>query len=543
MSAAQLIFNGGTILTMNDNMPQAEALAVTDGRISAVGNWEQVRSQSGTDTKIVDLQGKTLMPGLIEPHSHPIVSALLYDWIDVSGFQNISGDEIMNKLRRAATKAEPGKWIAAFGYDPILTRDLKALNADILDQISTTNPVLVMVQTMHTIYVNHAALKRAGITDDTPQPELGTYVKNASGRLTGMIIEQGAALPLLGALLADNAYDGPQLMHNQINLYANAGYTTVGVMGDFPVFDQAITTFKSIVESDDCPIRAGYMDKATDLEIGFVENLGADSDRFRYLGVKFWYDGSPYTGNMLLSEPFLNSPLMQGGLSIPKDTCGYSMMPKEQMAALVQKYHDQGHQIAIHGQGDKAISDILDMYQQALEATPRDDHRHRIEHGALYPLEELERSSRLGVAPSWHINHIHYYGEALRDEILGPQRTNNMMPFGNAIQAGLTCSLHNDTPMYPPEPFKLLRTATTRMTRQNAVIGGNQAVDMNQALRAMTIDAAWQLFMEKSIGSLEEGKLADLVVFSENPLEVPPEEITRVDALATYREGVEYKVS
>ena len=536
-----MIFTGGPILTMNRAMPRAEALAVTGGKISAVGSYEEVRALAGTETKVVDLGGKCLLPGLIEPHSHPIVSALLYDWIDVSGFQDISGAAIMDKLRQAAKQAEPGKWIAAFGYDPILTRDLKALNADILDQISTTNPVLVMVQTMHTIYVNHAALERAGITDDTPQPELGTYVKDASGRLTGMIIEQGAALPLLAALLADNAYDGPKLMQAQIGRYARAGYTTVGVMGDFPVFDRAVSTFKEIVERDDCPIRAGYMDKATDLEIGFVEDLGPGSDRFRYLGVKFWYDGSPYTGNMLLSKPFLNSPLMQDGLGIPAGTCGYSMMPKERMAALVRKYHEQGHQIAIHGQGDRAVSDIIDMYQKALEASPRDDHRHRIEHGALYPLNELERSARLGIAPSWHINHIHYYGEALRDEILGPERTADMMPFGGAVRAGLRCSLHNDTPMYPPEPLKLLRTAATRLTRKNALIGPEQAVDMEQALRAMTIDAAWQMFMEDIVGSLEPGKLADLTVLSENPLEAPPADITRVEISATYREGVEFR--
>lgn len=543
MSIADMIFTGGPILTMNDDMPMAEALAVTGGRISAVGSYAEVRALAGTETKVIDLAGKCLMPGLIEPHSHPIISAMLYDWVDVSGFAGTTGAQIMDKLRGAAAKAEPGKWIAAFGYDPILTRNLKALNADILDEVSRTNPVLVMVQTMHTIYVNHAALKRAGITDDTPQPELGTYVKDASGKLTGMVIEQGAALPLLAMLLMDNAYDGPALMQAQIERYAKAGYTTVGVMGDFPVFDKAVTNFKAIVERDNCPIRAGYMDKATDLEIGFVEDLGQSSDRFRYLGVKFWYDGSPYTGNMLLSQPFLNSPLMQDGLGITADTCGYSMMPKETMANLVKKYHDQGHQIAIHGQGDKAVSDIIDMYQQALEATPRDDHRHRIEHGALYPLEDLERSARLGIVPSWHINHIHYYGEALRDEILGPKRTQAMMPFGSAVKAGLRCSLHNDTPMYPPEPLKLLRTAATRLTRRNAAIGPEQAVGMQQALKAMTIDASWQMFMEDIIGSLETGKMADLTVLSENPLDVPPEDITRLEVMATYREGVEFKAS
>lgn len=162
-SRADTIFVGGDIVTVDDDNPTVEALAVSGEKILAVGSRDEVLRLKGAQTEIVDLEGKTLMPGLIEPHSHPVISALLYDWIDVSGFSNAGGAEVMEKLSRAAANKRLGEWICAFGYDPILIRDLKALSADLLDEISSTNPIFIMIQSMHTVYVNHKAFEMAGI--------------------------------------------------------------------------------------------------------------------------------------------------------------------------------------------------------------------------------------------------------------------------------------------------------------------------------------------------------------------------------------------
>jgi len=534
---ADTIFVGGDIITVDDTNPTAEALATGGGEILAAGNRDAVFQLKGPDTQLADLEGKTLMPGLIEPHSHPVISALLYDWVDVSGFNNANGAEVMGRLRKAAADKKPGEWICAFGYDPILTRDLKALSADLLDEISSTNPIFIMIQSMHTVYVNHKAFEVAGITNDTPQPEGGTYVKDRSGDLTGMVIEQGAIMPIMMALLMDYQENSAELIERQIRRYAAAGYTTVGAMGVFPVFLDWMNVLKEMVEGDDCPIRMFVMNKATDLEQGLEINFGAGSDRLRAGGAKFWYDGSFGTGNVLLEEPFLNSTLMQDGLGIPRDTCGYSMMPMEKLRESVHKYHDAGMQVAIHAQGDRAIRDVLDVYEAVLEASPRNDHRHRIEHGGLFPADELERAARLGVTPSWHINYIYYYGEALRDEIVGPQRANISMPIAAAQVHGHRSSLHNDSPMYPAEPLRLMRTAATRMTRNGERIGKDLAITVDEAIKAVTINPAWQLFLEDKVGSLEAGKLADLVVLSENPLKTDPERLDRIRIIETYREG------
>ncbi len=534
---ADTIFSGGDIITVDDRNPEAEALAVAGGRIAAVGAREEVFQRRGPHTRMVDLEGMTLMPGLIEPHSHPVISALLYDWIDLSCFHNANGAEVMERLRRAAATAGPDEWIAGFGYDPILTRDLRSLDADALDEISSTHPIFIMIQSMHTVYVNHRALEIAGIDRNTPQPEGGTWVKDKNGELTGMVIEQAAILPLMTPYLLSCQSNGEELIEKQIRRYAAAGYTTVGAMGVFPVFLDWARILEERIESDDCPIRMFVMDKATDLEQGVRVDFGRGSDRLRSGGAKFWYDGSFGTGNVLLEDPYLNSTLMQEGLGVPKDSCGSSIYPKEQFRELVQKYHDAGRQISIHAQGDRAIRDVIDVYEDVLAASPRDDHRHRIEHGGLFPIDEMDRASNLGLTPSWHVNYVYYYGDALRDEIIGPERAEVSFPVGAAVQRGLRGSLHNDSPMYPAEPLLLMRSAVTRKTRSGEVLGEKQAIDVDAAIKALTLDAAWQLFMDDVVGSLEVGKLADLVILSENPREVDPDRLDQIRVVATYREG------
>ncbi|RJP26420.1 MAG: amidohydrolase [Candidatus Abyssobacteria bacterium SURF_5] len=538
---AETIFWGGDIITVDDANPTAEALAVANGKIVAVGDREQVLEFKGPATETIDLQGKTLMPGLVEPHSHPVISALLYDWIDVSGFTNASGAEVIEKLKQAAERAKPGEWIAAFGYDPILIRDLKALSADLLDEISRRNPIFIMIQSMHTVYVNHLALEIAGITDDSPQPEGGIFVKDKSGRLTGMIIEQAAIASVMMPILLESQAKGFDLIERQIQRYAKAGYTTVGAMGVFPVFLNWQNILRELVERDDCPIRMTIVEKATDLEQGITVDLGSASDRLRSGGAKFWYDGSFGTGNVYLDKPYLNSRLMQQGLGIPENTSGYPTMSKQKLKELVRKYHDQGRQIVIHGQGDRAIRDMIDVYEAVLAESPRQDHRHRIEHGGLFPIDQMERAARLGLTASWHVDYIYYYGEALRDEIIGSERARISYPVGAAEKRGLLNSLHNDSPMYPVEPFRLIQTAVTRKTRNGETIGEEQALSVDEAIKAVTINAAWQLFLEDKVGSLQVGKLADMVVLSENPRKIEPDRLDQIRVIETYRDGRRFR--
>lgn len=537
MNSADIIFIGN-IITVDDSNPTVEALAVKNGKIVAVGSHEAVLQWKGEGTEIIDLEDKTLMPGFIEPHSHPIISALLYDFIDVSGFNNPNGMAVIKKLQDAAVNAKPGEWITAFGYDPILTRDLKALNADFLDDISSTNPIFVMIQSMHTVFVNHKAFEVTNITKDTRQPGGGGYfVKDKSGNLTGMVTEQSAIFPFMAAVLQSIKKDYKNLVKKQLLRYAKAGYTTVGAAGVFPVFPNAVEILEELIKQESSPIRMVIMNTIREIKRIRSMEPGSGNDQFRDIGVKFWYDGSPYTGTMFLDQPYLNSELMRTGLGIQKETCGESVISKERLKRLVQKYHNAGWQIIIHGQGDRATREIIDIYELVLTNSPREDHRHRIEHCALFSEDQIERAAKLGITPSWHINHIYYYGEALRDEIIGPERANHLMQIATALKYGHRNSLHNDSPMYRAEPLKLLRTAVTRKTRKNVIIGADQPINIEEGIKALTINPAWQMFMEDKVGSLEVGKLADLIVLSENPMEINPDRLDQIQVLETYKGG------
>jgi predicted amidohydrolase YtcJ len=243
---------------------------------------------------------------------------------------------------------------------------------------------------------------------------------------------------------------------------------------------------------------------------------------------------------VLLEEKYLQSELMLKRLGAPGNNWRHGMMPKETLCNLVRKYHDQGQQLIIHAQGDRAIRDVIDAYEAALKASPRDDHRHRIEHCGLFPLDEMRRAAKLGLTLSIHPNYIYYYGDAVRDEILGIERANIFMPAGAAVNSGLRISLHSDSPMFPPEPIRLLQTAVTRKNKLGEIIGSDQAIDIDAAIKAITIDAAYQLFLDQKIGSLEVGKLADLVTLSDNPRQIDPEQLYRIQVVETWREGKPY---
>ena len=324
-----------------------------------------------------------------------------------------------------------------------------------------------------------------------------------------------------------------RLIEKQIKRYSNVGYTTVADLGVFPYIRNWKKLTEEFITGDDSPIRMFVMEMANDLERGVTIDFAGDSRRLQAGGAKFWYDGSFPTGNVFLEKPFLNSSLMQDKLRIPPDTCGNSVMQKDTLKVQVLKYHDQGRQIAIHTHGDRGIRDVLDVYEEVLTASPREDHRHRIEHCGLFPIDEMERAARLGITPSWHIKYIYYYGQALRDEIIGPDRAGVFMPMAAAYKAGIRSSLHNDSPMFPADPIKLMQTAVTRKTRGGEIIGKDQAISISEAIKAVTIDAAYQLFLDDKVGSLETGKLADLVVLSENPEKMDPNRLHEIEITPT----------
>jgi predicted amidohydrolase YtcJ len=268
-------------------------------------------------------------------------------------------------------------------------------------------------------------------------------------------------------------------------------------------------------------------------------NLPAFSSNnvFGMSGVKLWYDGSPYTGTMLLDQPYLNSELTIEGLGIAADSTGRANWELDEFHQLIKGLHDRGVQILVHAQGDRATREVLDTFERVLNNSSNKVHRHRIEHSALMEKDEIARAADLGISISFHMNHVKYYGQRLRDEIIGPHRSQYLMPARSAHRAGIRISLHADSPMFPPNPLDLVQTAVTRLTLTGEVINEPEKLDLRDALRAVTIDAAWQLGIDDQIGSLEVGKLADFTILGQNPFDVNQRQLNAIPIIDTWLSG------
>ena len=523
------LFVGGIVETVTGG--SAEAIAITDGRISAIGTTDEVARLRGTSTDVVDLDGRALLPGLIEPHSHPDMAAHLYSWLDVSGFNHPKVAEVEEVLRGAVATTPKGEWIFAFGLDAMLTTDLGVWGRDRLDAMAPDHAVVIMMQSMHTLFVNTMALRLAGIDEDSPDPGGGgRFVKGPDGRLNGKIEEGPAMGPFLVHAFAP-ARPVQDLIADEYRKCASVGITTMGMAGAMSAGDRLC---RNLADDPTTPLRlVSYMSHRNALAVGRLPDV--EHDRYRVAGAKLWYDGSPYTGTMLLDEPYLETNLCCCTLGIPAGSNGRANFDPGELREVLRTLHADGWQVLTHSQGDRACREIVDLYGEIIDGST--DHRWRVEHCALIGADELHRSARLGVSPSFHVDHVRWYGPELQSEIIGPERAEKLMPIRTAIDAGLRPSLHADSPMYPPGPLRLASTAVTRRTRLGTTIGAPLAITPLEAIRAITIDAAWQLGMDGEVGSIEVGKRADLVVLDRSPLRCEPLDIDRLAVESTWLDG------
>lgn len=528
----RIIFHGGPIVTMEDTALSAEAILVEDGIITGLGSLEALQAQSPS-ASLYDLEGNTLMPGLIEPHSHPIAAAQFAATIDVSGFTHTSRADVMQTLRDNVGDT-PTPWALAFGWDPVMVDDLEAPTLTELDALSPDKPLLILTQMMHDAYANSAALAAAGITADTPNPPAGEFVRDANGQLTGTIREVGAINVLFAAMPPGPAGANDLLLSLFMAQYARAGYTTVGVMGPVGADKDPIGLLKRR-SGPDAPIQT--MIYALPGQLTATHEPEARTGTAPVVGVKFWMDGSPYAGGAASTEPYEVNALTTERLHLKPGHIGAVMIPEDEFTRNFTEYHTRGFQIAVHVQGEEAVERVLDVAERVLANHPRADHRHRLEHNALIRADQLARAHRLGFTTSFFIDHIRFYGDKL-PLLFGEERTARYMPIGTALEAGHTVTIHADHPATPIGPLRSLTTLFERKPNAGGdVIGPEQILSRTDALKAMTINAAWQLGLEGARGSLKVGKQADLVVLSQNLMTVPVDQIEATEVIGTWING------
>jgi hypothetical protein len=536
-SGPDLIFHGGVVLTVDARDEVAEALAVRDGVIVAVGRDADVLPLRTGRTEVVDLRGGTLMPGFIGAHEHPTLSAVFNGAVDLSGFTHRTNREVWQALREAVRTTPKGEWIYAGGLDAILTPDLQIPGRKELDEIAPDNPVVLVSQTLHSFWANSKAFEAAGIDRSTPDPGSGSYYeRDSQGELTGFVAENRAAMPLLKTLRS------PWKLYGRYEAVLDGlladGFTSVASLGyNVPPLLARIAASRNLQPR----IRQFFYLVEDELEY-LPDRPESGNPYFRVLGVKLWHDGSPYTGSMFVSSPYLDDPLTRK-LGIVPGSHGEAMIADQALVEKIRKYAGQGWQVSIHSQGDLSNRAVLKAITQAGQL-PGQAPVVRMEHGLLLPMDGVRVMAEKAVAPSFHIHHILYYGDALEDSIIGGPMAQQILPVRAAVEQGLRPTLHADSPMFPAKPFRLMQTAIDRETSSGRKLNAAQAIDVREALRAMTINGAYQLRIEAYAGSLEPGKWADLQIVDRNPYLTPVKELDRVKVQAVYLSGkLEYSAA
>ncbi len=529
--APDAVYVNGTIVTMNAAQPQAEAVAVFGERIVAVGDGREIRAMAGPRTRVVDLQGRTMLPGLYDAHSHFVHGATAGMYMVNLNSPPIGRirtmEEIVAALRERAGQTPAGQWVVGINYDDTLLAEKRHPTRADLDRVSGEHPVFVLHISGHLAAASSLALARAGLTKETPQPSGGAYRRDAGGELNGVIEEH--LQPFMPFLVNYTPAQMLAALKWNATEYLRRGVTTSVIANGNKAQFQLL---QAAAAQGALPLRFITMDSResdaapTAAEAGGMLS-GFGNDRLKLGAIKIVGDGSiqGYTG--YLSQPY-HTPF-EGRA----DYRAYPRIRREELAAMVKKLHRAGYQIAIHGNGDAEIDDILFAYREAQREFPRADARHRIEHSQMAREDQLDAMKELGITPSFFVSHTYYWGDRHRDIFMGPERAMRMSPLRSALDRGLRMTIHCDTPVTPIDPLLAVWAAVNRVSTGGRVIGAAQRVTPLEALRMVTIDAAWQNFEEKIKGSIEPGKLADFVILAENPLTVAPAAIRNIAILET----------
>ena len=528
---ADTIYRSGVVLTMDAENSVRESVAVANGKILAVGSDAEIAAHTGSGTRVVDLQGKTVVPGFIDAHGHfPESGNVALYAADLNSPPIGATESMANLIESVAKKAEEtpaGEWVVGVGYDDTLIEEHRHPTRADLDLASTDHPVWVFHISLHMGVANSMALERAGVTGDTPQPDGGViHMDPGTGEPTGLLEEIPAFWRVWGNIPQRTEEQGLAGIRYASRQYASKGVTTAqNGLAQKP----AIRLLEKAAETGDLSIRALVFprwDVAAEIAAGAFTVNAARSDKITLGAAKLVGDGSiqGYTG--YLNEPY-HVPY-KGDASYR----GYPAYPREKLIEMVREMHATGTQMAIHGNGDAAIDDILDAYEAALKEKPNDDARPIIIHAQMARDDQLDRMKSLGIVPSYFVLHTYYWGDRHRDIFMGPERAARMSPTRSSVDRGLRFTIHCDTPVVPMDPLMLVWSAVNRVSTSGEVIGAEQRIPPMEALRAVTIDAAWQGFEEDTKGSIEPGKFADLVILDDNPLD-RPETIRDIAVLET----------
>ena len=521
-----ILFTNGTIRTMERDRPAAHALLVRNGRIAAVGDRTAVEGQAGVDVRPVDLAGRALLPAFLDAHSHFTAVANQFLQVSLSGCGSWADiqDRIRDYIRQERIPA--GQWVTAQGYDHNRLSERRHPDRTCLDAAAPENPVVICHQSGHMGVFNTAALERLGVTGDTPCPA-GGVIGQENGVPTGYMEENAflefqKRVPMMPLEAFLGAYRKAQ------DLYASYGITTVqeGLLRR-----ELVPLYQALLADGSLKLDVvAYGDEAGTAAArqAFPASVRRYQGHFKLGGYKMFLDGSPQGRTAWLRQPYQGEAAYRG----------YGTLTDAQVLDMVRRAGAEGMQLLAHCNGDAACA----QYLAALETAAREGvdlaaMRPVMIHAQLLGRDQLPAVKRLGVIPSFFVAHVYHWGD-IHWENLGPDRAARISPAGSAAELGIPCTFHTDAPVIPPDLLETVWCAVDRTTRSGRCLGPEERVDVQTALEAVTVNAAYQYFEERDKGTLAPGKRADLVMLDRDPLAVPPEELRDIQVLETWKDGI-----
>ena len=535
------IYAGGTIVTMDSIRPTAEAVAVNGQRILAVGTLAEMRDWRGPDTRTVELDGKTLLPGFIDAHGHFGMTGLAVMSANLAAPpEGVSSDiaTIISQMKAHIDSPQAKESGVVFGmnYDDSQLVEKRHPTAAELDRVSTSLPVVILHQSGHVGAVNSRALELFGYDESTPNPAGGVLRRIAgTSQPNGVLEEMALFIPMLPLLTPSSELSAMAMLNAAQQAYFASGFTTaqegrsdlagIGSLQNFA--SQGLLQIDVIAYPD--PGFYGNDEKLKNLVNGEQRTY---HNHFRVGGIKLSLDGSPQAKTAWLSKPYHVVPA-----GLDEDYAGYPAMKSDNLDKYVDMAFTNGWQILVHGNGDAAIDQFVTAITKARAEHGDKDVRPVVIHAQTSREDQLDAMKALGVIPSFMTVHTFYWGDWHRDSVLGPERAARISPTRSALDRKMLYTAHNDAPVTLPNAMMILSSQVNRTTRSGKVLGESQRVSVEEALKSITINAAYQSFEESSKGSITPGKVADFVILNANPLTVKPGLLNDIEVMATIKGG------
>ncbi|HAK47181.1 MAG TPA: amidohydrolase [Spirochaeta sp.] len=536
----ETIYINGDVVTVDDNNPEAEAIVVRNGKIIYVGDNSGAMAFKNDKTEVVDLGGKTLLPGFVDGHSHYFMAANTVNFASVAAppvgtVETIDDIISVLKVDIEAGDYKTGDIVVGWGYDESLLKEGRVPTNKELDKVSTEHPIYIAHASGHKGVANSAFLKKFDINEDSVDPEGGHIGRYPGTKTPNGTLEEQAMMPIMMKLFSSP--DQSRLVNNLKavdKLYAGSGITTAQDGGWMPPSLQLarMADEQGLLKID----VVGYPFVESKDTFGLIDEneIGSYKGHIKMGGAKLILDGSPQAKTAWLSKPYHVAPPGED-----ETYRGYPFHENDQdVVEVVEECLKRNIQLLTHTNGDQASEQLIACYEKAQKNTGiTDDFRPVMIHAQTVRDDQLDRMAQLKMIPSFFQCHTFFWGDWHLDSVLGPERGARISPVCSAIERGITYTLHQDTPVIPPNMIFTLWTAVNRKTRSGRTIGEEQKITVMEAIKGITINGAYQYFEEDTKGTITVGKRADMVVLDKNPVKVAPDDIKDIKVLETIKDG------